>query len=153
MCDPTPMTESELRWLADQLALRDLIARVAQLADTGEVDEYAACWAEDGEWVAPTDSLGVSAGDPPRRGRDSVIAGVRHRRAMGVQGPGTHTRHVVSTTSLTRTGPDSATGRSYWRYYADTDALPRIVLTGQYDDEFVRSPDGWRLRVRRVSRT
>jgi 3-phenylpropionate/cinnamic acid dioxygenase small subunit len=141
------VTEQELRWLADQLELRSLVARTAQLADTGDLGDYALCFASDAVWVPPADA-GVPQVGAERHGLDDILAGARERRAAGIQGPGSNTRHVVSTTTIEPLGPDHARGRSYWRYYGDTHATPRLLTMGHYDDEFVREDEGWRIRRR-----
>jgi uncharacterized protein (TIGR02246 family) len=52
----------------DELEIRNLIARVAQLADYGDVEEYASLFTEDGSWEFP---------GGPRHGRAGILAGAR----------------------------------------------------------------------------
>lgn len=144
------MDESVVAQLADQLAIRDLIARVAQLADSGTLDEYAACFTDDAVWQPPA-AAAVPLHGGTRTGIADILAGVTERRADGVQGPGTHTQHVVSTISVVLEGPDRARSRSYWRYYAGTDQTPRLLSVGRYDDEFARTGQGWRVASRRIT--
>lgn len=144
------MDDRQLQQTLDEHAIAKLVARIAQLADVGELTEYARCFAEDAEWVLPAGS-GVDLSAQTRSGVADIIAGAQERRDTGIQGPGTHTRHVVSTVVVDVAG-DCATGRAYWRYYGQTDQTPQLLTMGQYDDEFVRTPDGWRLRRRTITR-
>jgi 3-phenylpropionate/cinnamic acid dioxygenase small subunit len=142
--------DAQIQQVADELAVQKLIARIAQLADVGELAEYQQCFAPDAEWVLPPGS-GVDLAAQVRSGVEDIVSGAQERRDAGIQGPGTHTRHVVSTVAIDVTG-DRATGRAYWRYYSETDTVPRLLTLGQYDDEFVRTGSGWRLRRRTITR-
>ena len=142
------MNEPDLRWVADQLEILSLLARLAHLADAGDLDDYVNLFTDDGCWEPPDDS------EPPirtLRGRADLLMGARERRAVGMSGPGTNSRHVVTNTALTKTGPDSAEAHSYWHFYTQTNEIHQTAGMGTYDDEFRRTLDGWRL-ARRVSR-
>ncbi len=145
------LTAAELRWLADQLELRNLVAAVAQLADDGDLDDYARCFTDDAVWVPPG-SAGVALLGGERAGLADLIAAAQERRDAGIQGPGTNTRHVVSSMRVVAAGPDRARGRTYWRYYGQTDATPQLLTMGHYDDEYVRSAEGWRIAKRTIVR-
>jgi hypothetical protein len=145
------MAEDQLvRQVADELAIGKLIARIAQLADTGDLTDYATCFAPDAQWVLPGGS-GVDLAAQTRSGIDDIVRGAQERRDAGIQGPGTHTRHVVSTTTVDVSG-DRATGRTYYRYYGQTDETPQLLTMGQYDDEFVRTGSGWVMQRRTITR-
>ena len=51
---------------SDELAIRNLVARIAHAADHGELDEYIELFTEDPSWEMP---------DAPRRGRPEIRAG------------------------------------------------------------------------------
>jgi 3-phenylpropionate/cinnamic acid dioxygenase small subunit len=142
------MTETDLGWAADQLQIRNVLARLTHLADAGDLDEYVDLFTDDGYWEPPEGSK------PPTRtlrGSAELLAGARERRAAGVSGPGTFTRHVITNVALTRTGPDTAFSHSYWHFYAHTNEIHQTAGMGTYDDEFRRTPAGWKLS-RRISR-
>jgi 3-phenylpropionate/cinnamic acid dioxygenase small subunit len=145
------VTDAEFRWVSDQLEIGNLLASVAQLADGGDLAEYAQCFTDDAVWVPPG-SAGVELLGAERCGIADMLAGAQERRDAGIQGPGTNTRHVVSSTRLVAAGPDRARGRTYWRYYVQTDATPQLLTMGHYDDEFVRSAQGWRISKRTIVR-
>ena len=119
--------------LADELAIRNLIARMAHVVDRGEVEDYAPMLAPDARWIMPV-------GDPAI-GPDAIMDGVRARRAGGSAGPGSGTRHTITTTWVEVDG-DSAQSWSYW-IYISTGADPKILMNGLYTDTFRRDGDGW----------
>ena len=80
----------------DELAIRNLLARLAQLADDGELAEYIQCFSDDAVWGG--------SGFGEKKGRDEIMAGAVERRASGTSGPGTHTRHVITTTAVSLQG-------------------------------------------------
>lgn len=139
-----------LRSLADHLALTNLIGRIAQLADSGTPEDYLDCFAEDAVWDL-TNAAGLPMDAQTIRGRAALLAGVHERRVTGVQGPGTHTCHDVSSIVIDVDG-DHARSCSYFRYYRHTDAVPELSAMGTYDDAFVRTHKGWRLQRRVISR-
>ena len=128
--------------LADELAVRNVLARVAQLADSGDLDEYLTLFTEDASWAMP--------GVEPRVGHADIRSGAEQRRASKLQGPGAHSRHVLTTTAVRLDG-DQATARSYWMFLTNTAEQPTISLTGQYDDVLQRVGDGWRLAQRVIT--
>lgn len=135
---------------ADDVAIMKLIARIAHLADTGDLADYAECFTDDATWHLPADA-GVGLPPQVRAGIADIVQGAEERRASGMQGPGSSTRHVVSTIDVDVDG-DTAKSRAYWRYYGQTDATPQLMTMGQYDDVFRRTSTGWRLQQRTITR-
>jgi len=125
----------------DELAVRNLVARVAQYADGPDVDAYVALFTADAVWDMP---------GAPRRGQDEIRAGSEERRAAGTIGPGSNTRHVVSTIAVTIDG-DQAVADSVWQFYADTASAPRLQLMGTYRDQCVRTDGKWKLAHRTIT--
>lgn len=132
-------TDDQQKRLVDELEIRNVLARLAQGADDGDLNEYVRLFAEDGSWQAPDGSI--------REGRSDLLAGAQARRAGGIQGPGTNTFHVVTNTVVNLDG-DQATSTSYYQFYGNTDATPEIRRTGIYRDEFRRTADGWKMQKR-----
>jgi 3-phenylpropionate/cinnamic acid dioxygenase small subunit len=136
--------------VTDELAIRDLLARVAQTCDFGTLDDYLGLFTEDATLDMPDNpQVGVLASR--REGRPALAVGVRERRALGVQGPGTATIHVVTTVTVERTGADTASASSYWMYYARCDGTPELRSIGHYADDVRRTDDGWRIARRRIT--
>jgi 3-phenylpropionate/cinnamic acid dioxygenase small subunit len=131
--------------------IRSLIARIAQLADIAEdLDDYLALFTDDAVWAMPDNpSLGMPASE--KRGHAEIRAGAEQRRAAGVQGPGTNTRHVLTTTAIDIESDGRATARSYFMFYGSTTDQPVLRNMGQYDDVFVRGEQGWQLAHRTIT--
>jgi uncharacterized protein (TIGR02246 family) len=127
--------------ITDETAISNVIARVAQLADDGDLADYVACFTPDAVWDMP---------GAPRHGRAQILAGGQERRAAGGAGPGTSTRHVVGTIVVTVEG-DTARASSYWQFYTTTRESPALQVMGRYDDEFVRTDAGWLLDHRVIT--
>jgi uncharacterized protein (TIGR02246 family) len=125
----------------DELAVRNIVARLAQYADGPDVDAYVDLFAPDAVWDMP---------GAPRRGHAEIRAGSEERRAAGQMGPGSNTRHAVTTVAVTVDG-DTAVGDSYWQFWADTTTAPRVALMGTYHDELVRTDAGWKLQRRQIT--
>jgi 3-phenylpropionate/cinnamic acid dioxygenase small subunit len=144
------MTDDQLVLVAAELAVRNVLARIAQTADTGTIEEYLDNFLPDAEWAMPDNpALGVPAST--RTGHAEIREGVEERRASGLQGPGTFSRHMVSTIAVRVESADRAIARSYFSYFLETLTAPRLGSIGQYDDTFVRTPDGWKLARREIT--
>lgn len=127
--------------IAAELEIRNLIARVAQLADHGDLEEYASLFTEDGAWEFP---------GGPRRGRADILAGARERRRDKVTGPGSGTRHVITTLAVQVTSGTAATADSYWLFWRDTATSPALVNMGHYHDVLRREDGAWRIARREI---
>ena len=142
------MTDDLLQRVADELEIRNLIYRLAMLADDGDLDEYVSLFTADGLWERRLPGAG-SPPTAPIRGRDNLLAAARQRRADGVQGPGTHMYHCIVGTAVKLQG-DAATARSYLTYLKNANDKPEVALLAIYSDEFVRTSEGWRLAARHI---
>ncbi|MGW1029100.1 nuclear transport factor 2 family protein [Streptomyces sp. NPDC002577] len=137
-----PGPDDRVGAVADELAIRNVIARIAHYSDAGELDDYGALFAEDARWEMP--------GVPVKRSRDEIVAAGAERRAAGTTGPGSATRHLVGTTAVTVRG-DTAVADSYFQFYGDTGGTPVLQQMGAYRDCFRRTPDGWQLTERLIT--
>ena len=125
----------------DELAVRNLVARVAQFADGPDVDAYVSLFTPDAVWDMP---------GAPRQGHDEIRAGSMARRAAGQIGPGSNTRHVVSTIAV-RVHENHAVADSVWQFYVDTASAPKLQLMGTYHDECRRQGQEWKLAHRQIT--
>jgi uncharacterized protein (TIGR02246 family) len=131
----------------DVVEIHDLIARVAHAVDNGDVDAYAECFTEAAQWRTEASViLGMPASVVD--GRDAIVEGMQQRQRDGIQGPGTQSRHIVSTVSVTFDGADDARVIAYWQYVTRTLQGPVLSAVGAYDNHVRREPDGWRIAVR-----
>jgi uncharacterized protein (TIGR02246 family) len=134
----------------DELEIRNLLARLAHLADTGDTEAYVALLTDDVVWAMPENpNIGLAASE--RHGRDEIAHGQRERIAAGHQGPDSNTMHVISTISVELDGDGTAVVHSYFQYWAETTTAPVIRNMGRYRDELRRTADGWRLARRSIS--
>jgi uncharacterized protein (TIGR02246 family) len=130
-----------LRALADELAIRNVVAGLAQLADAGDLETYVNLYTADATWEMPGHVL---------HGHDQIRASAVRRRESGEAGPGTATRHLVSTTAVTLTG-DEAVADSYWQFYRQTTANPVLVSMGHYRDALARIDGRWLVSRRDIT--
>jgi 3-phenylpropionate/cinnamic acid dioxygenase small subunit len=136
--------------VAAELEIRNLLARLAQLADTGDTDEYVSLLTDDIVWAMPANpTIGLAASE--RHGRGEIAAGQRDRMAGGLQGPGSNTMHMISTVSVSFDSDDVATVRSYFTFWGDTTTAPVVRSAGRYVDTLRRTPGGWKLARRTIT--
>jgi len=145
------MTDDMMRRISDELEIRNLVARLAHMADMGDLDrEYLPLFTEDAEWVFP------GSGDPAAtvatvKGHGEILSDRRQRRASGFQGPGTNTRHLNTTLAVRVDGSDTAEADSYWLFIGDSQTgEPHLRGVGCYHDTFRRTPSGWKLARRQI---
>ena len=130
--------------------IRTLLARIAQLADTGDLEEYLTMFTEDAVWGMPDNpAVGMTANE--KKGHAEILAGAQERRASGLQGPGTESRHVLTTIAIDVESDDRATARSYFMFFGSTSTTPTLRTMGQYDDVLVKGERGWQLARRRIT--
>ncbi|MCY3861655.1 MAG: nuclear transport factor 2 family protein [bacterium] len=127
--------------MSDELAIRNIVARLAMLSDGGDLEEYVDLFTDDARWDMPGGEL---------QGRDNLLAGAIERRAAGTVGPGSNTRHVIATQTVEVDG-DEAVSDAYFQFWVHTATEPSIALFGTYQDRLVRTGDGWKLAHRVIS--
>ena len=130
--------------------IKNLLARIAQTADTGTLEEYIANFTDDAVWEMPDNPL-IGIPGSARKGHEEILSGVRERRGAGHQGPGSNTRHMLTTMTVTVESDDRATARSYFLYFGETATAPTLLTMGQYDDVFRRGDAGWQLAHRIIT--
>ncbi len=136
--------------LADYLAIADLVARLAHMADMGhDLDQYLDCLTEDAVWEFPGNpSLGLA---PTRsEGRRQIAADRATRRIDRFQGPGTGSRHLNTTLTVQVRGSDAAEAESCWLFVAAGPDGPVVRAMGAYQDRFRRTDGRWKLANRRI---
>jgi ketosteroid isomerase-like protein len=134
-------TDVAVRLNTDDREIRNLLARLAHLADYGDLDVYITMFTDDAIWER--------AGDR-RQGVADILSGAQERRASGLQGPGTHSRHMNTTLWVHVDGSDEAEAHSYFLFVQHTDATPSVGMVGHYHDTLRRTADGWKLAHRRI---
>jgi len=130
--------------------VQDLLARIAQLADDGTVEEYLEHFTADAVWESqPNPVTGMAA--QMRQGIALIEEGVRERRAGGVQGPGTSSRHVITTVAVSLDSETEASSTAYWLFFRDTTTAPHLAGVGRYDDTHRYEDGRWKLAHRRIT--
>ena len=132
---------------ADRLALTDLVHRYAAHVDDGLFDRAAALFAETAELVVPNppEHLGPTV---HYRGQAGVLDALAPLRGL------TRTRHEI-VGEVYELGAGTATGRiacvaHHWTRGADA-AVTDLVWHLRYDDQYVQTGDGWRIRRRALT--
>ena len=127
------------RMLAERACER-LCLRFHALVDAGEYEPIVDLFAEDARWHHRTG---------PLQGHDEI------RRYVMDKSPWPVIRHVLTNLLVEVLDERRATGRAYITvYYGEPvdgghPPLDGPVLVVQYDDEFERTPQGWRFSSRR----
>jgi hypothetical protein len=138
-----------VRKVADELEIRNLIAKLAILVDgSDDLTAYASYFAEDAHWEVRPEP-GKPSQFPVVKGRANVISAALQRRKAGLSGPGTHAYHNLVTTSVDVEG-DRASASSYLIFLKNADSKPVIDTFRIYKDQFVRTSQGWKLSVRHI---
>jgi 3-phenylpropionate/cinnamic acid dioxygenase small subunit len=143
-------TENRVSTTFPAWEIHHALARLAHLADDGEVADYLDMFTEDAVWETPAvEATGTKA--DRRAGRADIGAGAAARRASGIQGPGSATRHVVHTIEVTAQPDGTATSVAYWAFYRSTVTAPALAGLGRYDDTWRLTDAGWKLASRRIT--
>jgi len=127
-------------------ACERLVLDFAYYSDRQEYEALAALFTRDGTMVRPTgDSLA---------GRDAIL------KAYQSRGAGRITRHVCTNIRIVVDSVDRARGLTYAVVYAANANQPPEAhfgirmeprqLVGEFEDEFVRTDEGWRIASRRA---
>jgi hypothetical protein len=122
---------------ADDAAIRNVIGLTAFLGDQGAPEDYRKVYAPDAVW---------RMGEHAQSGADEIVAAAAARRAEGVSGPGTGSRHLVTPLTIEVTG-DTAAAVSYYMFLSGT----TIAATGTYRDELARTRHGWQITRRDIT--
>lgn len=132
-----------------ELEVRNLLARLAQLADAGDVDAYVALMTDDVVWTMPA-SPHVGLAGSERIGHDAIASGARERIAAGLQGAGSNTMHTVSTITVTFESDASAIADSSFVFWTQTTTTPVATSIGRYHDTFRLDGGAWKLARREI---
>ena len=129
-----------LKEMQDRQEIIDLTISYAWLLDHGPRERLDTVFAED----AVCDYMSVIV-----EGLPAIIEKVRN-----ALGPLDASQHIVSNQQVTIDG-DTATCRCYLHAQhtlRGTEGGDNFVIAGRYDDELIRTDDGWRITFRKLSR-
>ena len=128
----------ELAELTARAEIAELVAAYNHLGDRGRIDEMAELFCDD----ADLDAFGTTY-----RGREQ-IHGFYRGIVSGDDGPARRfIRHHISNVTISLSGPDEASGASYWLVIGETG----VEQSGRYRDTYRRGADGrWRFATRMI---
>jgi hypothetical protein len=128
-------------------AIRDTLAKYNVSGDRLKIDDYAACFTEDGIMEAEHKDPAFAF---RYEGRAAIRGWQQRWLDQTLSGAGVHratfVRHHLSTSKIDLTGPDTANVRTYW--VAWTDVGPDHA--GYYLDTFRKVGVEWLIARRRV---
>jgi 3-phenylpropionate/cinnamic acid dioxygenase small subunit len=129
---------------SDQAQIMNLIHRYSYAADSGDVQGYVSLFIEDCRWVALL-SKNPFVLDSRIKLRQYLIERLRYFGDRNIQ-----TRHLQTNTILTRISNDRVSGITYLTLICQVkgERAPRLMSTGLYKDEFIKTEDGWKFAVR-----
>lgn len=133
-----------MSWVEDRLEILNLIAGYSHAADGTDAEAYADCFTDDGAFHGrvgmPDESQIV--------GREALLK--FHRAATARRGD-IQNRHIQTNTQVVTQTAESALVRTYLLVMVSRgDQAPEPGLTSVYEDELVKTPAGWRIKVRRA---
>jgi uncharacterized protein (TIGR02246 family) len=118
--------------MTDEEAIRSTIAEYAHLVDDGQFEEWAKLYVEDGE----LDIAGFVL-----KGRAALIEYLSGSYTDG------STTHVFAVPNIRVEGDDAVAVADFLLVSNDG----KHVSVGRVYDEWVRQPDRWRIRTRRIA--
>ena len=133
---PTGGSSTAVLTAQDHAEIEQLYARYNQGVDFRDADMWLSVFADDGVFQFR---------DEKYVGQEE-LAEYRARTFARTAG-GPDIRHWNGSLVVTPTR-DGAEGRAYWIMVDVSSAVPTEVASGHYDDVFVKTPDGWRIKVR-----
>jgi 3-phenylpropionate/cinnamic acid dioxygenase small subunit len=123
---------------ADLAEIQQLYARYAQGTDFGNAEMWLNVFTEDAVF---------------KIGENQVYDGRAQmtewrRQSFAKRGAVYNYRHWVSSWVISPTADGGAMGRVYWMAFDPTAKVLTVSDTGYYDDIYVRTPNGWRIKQR-----
>lgn len=140
----------------DYVELLNLYSRSTRLREPGDEEAWADLYVEDGACILPeirqfdSEPMVLRGREALRTFASNVIHGVYHAQ-MGL-GPEAKKRFVISNVVLEADGPRAARGSAYLLLVIlGEGGPPRTLGFATYDDLFVKTPQGWRIKQRTLS--
>jgi ketosteroid isomerase-like protein len=127
----------------DVAAVHRVLLAYARHLDAGEVDRVMELFTDDCK-------VNYAKGDTwAMQGRSTVAAHLATTLSRF-----SATSHHISNVDIVVDGEDTATSQCYlyaWHRFAKYPDKPDFEFWGRYDDELIRTDDGWRIAVRRLT--
>ena len=123
----------------DYAEIEQLYWRYNHAADFRDGEQFVSVFADDAEF---------STGQQTYRGKEELLAW-RVERHAGQTGD-SRRRHWNNGWRILPTA-DGAEARVYWILVDVSGGQPNTVASGYYDDTYVKTADGWRIRSRKAN--
>jgi SnoaL-like domain len=137
------MTDADVRGLLDREEIRDLALRYCDAIVRRDVDGVMDVFAEDGEFVVPEQAFHVD--EKPVR-RYQGLAALRKMYAESMISPAP--LPMAGNNIVRLSGENTAVGRCMAQIRFAHNS--KLLSVGYYDDEYVRTPRGWKFKRRTV---
>jgi hypothetical protein len=121
----------------DRIEIGELYARYNQSMDMKDPQAWAATFTADGAFDAG--AAGTATGT------ESLV-----ELASGMARSGRQMRHWVNNLIVSESD-SGATGKAYLALFAVGEGGPQLSTTGLYEDELVKTADGWRFKARKFT--
>lgn len=136
----SPTLEQRLQRVEDELAIRRIITAYSNTQDAHDYDGYVALFAVDGEWTSGTNVF---------KGHDAIkkmLVGLYGASAPGyVNG---ESFHISFNADVTLNGDKATASSRHVLFMRGPNGQPVPMLSGRYDDEFVRENGLWKIQRR-----
>jgi uncharacterized protein (TIGR02246 family) len=135
-----PTLEQRVQRVEDELAIRRVITAYSNTQDAHDYDGYVALFAQDGEWVS---------GANVYKGREAI-----KKMLVGLYGappPGYvngESFHISFNADVRLSGNTARAVSRHVLFMRGPTGTPVPMLSGRYDDEFVRENGEWKIRRR-----
>jgi uncharacterized protein (TIGR02246 family) len=132
-----PTLEQRVRLVEDELAIRKVITAYSNTQDAHDYDGYVALFAKDGEWVSGTNVF---------KGHEAIknmLVGL-----YGAPPPGYvngESFHISFNADVTVSGDKAIAVSRHVLFMRGPKGEPVPMLSGRYDDEFVREDGKWKI--------
>jgi SnoaL-like domain len=143
------MTDADVRGLLDREEIRDLALRYCDAIVRRDVDGVMDVFAEDGEFVVPEQAFHVDekiTGPEKAERRYQGLAALRKMYAESMISPAP--LPMAGNNIVRLSGENTAVGRCMAQIRFAHNS--KLLSVGYYDDEYVRTPRGWKFKRRRV---
>lgn len=135
------MVDARITELLDRSEILDVFARYALGMDRCDRELFASAWAVDAIWTCKEIGLDVA-------GKDAIMAYFDRGPGAAVASPAEGSALRLAANHHIRIDGDRATSVAEQIGLRYTGYSVHPYSVGYYDDEFVRTPDGWRLARR-----
>ena len=134
---------TDIEMLLDESAIRQVLYRITQAQDNFDEESVVQEFTDDVSWTSTIPGVDL----PPIQGREALLAHFHgqheKQRNMGVQG-----RHLVSNILYGQRTPDTQQVHSIVTTVRVIEGKTDVGWTAMYDDTFVKTASGWKIRSR-----